>query len=110
AASPAGAAFVSGLNDLSWSMMVLLAFPRAMLIMSAAFGLWRAKIMSNGLFTLGVGFVIAGVAVGTTWFNGTVWAPDGDVARLVPAALLLVWVVIVSWVLFSRRLAARVGW
>src|SRR5262249_56034563 len=66
--APGNASIISGLNDLSWAMLVLIAFPRAMLIMSAAFGLWRAKIMSNGLFAFGVVFVVLGVLSGTTWF------------------------------------------
>lgn len=90
--------------------MVLLAFPRAMLIMSAAFGLWRAQLISNGLFTLGVVFVVLGVLGGTTWIAGGVWAPDGDYTRMVSPALLLLWVLIVSWVLFTRRPAAATGW
>jgi hypothetical protein len=35
-------ALTSALNDLSWALIVLTAFPRAMLIMSGVFGLWRA--------------------------------------------------------------------
>jgi len=31
----------------------LTSFPRAMLIMSAAFGLWRARLISNALFAGG---------------------------------------------------------
>src|SRR6185295_9274589 len=31
---------ISGLNSLGWALIVLSSFPRAMLIMSAAFGLW----------------------------------------------------------------------
>ncbi|HUD68110.1 MAG TPA: hypothetical protein VMQ17_26245 [Candidatus Sulfotelmatobacter sp.] len=33
----------SGLNDFAWAGFVLTSFPRAMLIMAAAFGLWRAR-------------------------------------------------------------------
>jgi hypothetical protein len=40
----------SGLNDFVWAGFVLTSFPRAMLIMSAAFGLWRARLISNALF------------------------------------------------------------
>ena len=32
----------SGLNDFVWALGVLISFPRAMLIMSGVFGLWRA--------------------------------------------------------------------
>src|SRR6202048_3402118 len=43
----------SGLNDFVWSGFVLTSFPRAMLIMAAAFGLWRARLISNALFAAG---------------------------------------------------------
>src|SRR5215469_9483627 len=36
----------SGLNDIVWAAFVLSSFPRAMLIMAAAFGLWRARLIS----------------------------------------------------------------
>src|ERR1700738_5113287 len=35
----------SGLNDFVWAGFVLTSFPRAMLIMAAAFGLWRARLI-----------------------------------------------------------------
>src|SRR6202521_5915607 len=37
----------SGLNDFAWALVVLSSFPRAMLIMSGVFGLWRAGLISN---------------------------------------------------------------
>jgi hypothetical protein len=37
-------------DDLAWSCVVLSSFPRAMLIMSGTFGLWRAGLISNALF------------------------------------------------------------
>ena len=43
----------SGLNALGWALLVLSSFPRAMLSMSAAFGLWRAGQISNALFAVG---------------------------------------------------------
>src|SRR2546430_10104509 len=39
----------SGLNDFAWALVVLSSFPRAMLIMSGSFGLWRAGLISNAL-------------------------------------------------------------
>src|ERR1700731_3366850 len=42
-------AVTSGLNDFAWASVVLSSFPRAMLIMSAAFGLWRGKPVSKPL-------------------------------------------------------------
>ena len=49
---------LGGLNDLVWAGVVLSSFPRAMLIMSAAFGLWRAGLISNRLFAVGVAAVV----------------------------------------------------
>ena len=99
----------SALNDFSWALAVLSAFPRAMLIMSGVFGLWRANLISNAMFTAGVGLVGLGVLGGTTWLGG-VWAPDGAFTRFVSPGLLLVWVVGVSRVLLARAPAVREGW
>lgn len=100
----------SGLNDFSWALAVLTAFPRAMLIMSGVFGLWRARLISNALFAAGVGAVVLGVLGGTTWLSGGFWAPDGDYSRFVSPLLLLLWIVVVSRVLLSRTPATRTGW
>src|SRR5262249_13697736 len=48
----------SALNDFTWAGFVLSSFVRAMLIMSAAFGLWRARLISNALFAVGVAAVV----------------------------------------------------
>jgi len=53
----------SGLNDLAWALVVLTSFPRAMLIMSGSFGLWRAGLISNRLFAAGVAVVAVFVAL-----------------------------------------------
>lgn len=100
----------SGLNDLSWAVVVLTSFPQAMLIMSGVFGLWRAGLISNALFTAGVGAVVLGVFGGTTWLRGGFWAPDGAYSRLVMPVLLLLWVVLVSRVLLTRSPASRAAW
>jgi hypothetical protein len=42
-------ALLGALNDITWAGVVLSSFPRAMLTTSAAFGLWRAGLISNGL-------------------------------------------------------------
>src|SRR5690349_11765589 len=65
----------SGLNDFAWALGVMISFPRAMLIMSGVFGLWRAKLISNALFTAGVVAVVLGVLGGTTWLGSGFWAP-----------------------------------
>ena len=100
----------SALNDFTWALVVLMSFPRAMLIMSGAFGLWRAGLISNALFGAGVAAVVLGVLGGTTWMSGGFWAPDGAYTRFVSPLLLLVWVVVVSRVLLTRSPATRAGW
>jgi hypothetical protein len=108
-AGSGNAALTSGLNDFSWALVVLTSFPRAMLIMSGAFGLWRAGLISNALFGAGVAAVVLGVLGGTTWLGGGFWAPDGAYSRFVSPLLLLVWALAVSRVLLTRP-AARAGW
>lgn len=100
----------SGLNDLVWAGFVLSSFPRAMLIMTAAFGLWRAGMISNGLFAAGVVAVVLVLLGGTTWLSGGLWAPDGSYSRFVSPAIGLVWGVVVSWVLLTRSPGTRAGW
>jgi hypothetical protein len=102
--------FTSGLNDVAWASVVLSSFPRAMLIMSAAFGLWRAKLISNALFAVGVAAVVLVLLGGTTWLSGGFWAPDGLYSRVVSPAIGLAWALVVSWVLLIRSPAARAGW
>jgi hypothetical protein len=99
----------SGLNDLVWAGFVLTSFPRAMLIMSAAFGLWRARLISNSLFAVGVVAVVLVLLGGTTWLSGGIWAPDGLYSRFVSPAIGVVWGVVVSGVLLTRP-ATRAGW
>ena len=99
----------SGLNDFAWALVVLTSFPRAMLIMSGAFGLWRARLISNALFAVGVTLVVLGVLGGTTWLSGF-WAPDGIYSRFVLPTVSLLWVLVVSRVLLSRSPATRAAW
>jgi hypothetical protein len=100
----------AALNDFAWASIVLSSFPRAMLVMSAAFGLWRAKLISNALFAVGVAAIVLVLLGGTTWLSGGFWAPDGVYSRLVPPIIGLAWVLVVSWVLLSRSPATRAGW
>jgi hypothetical protein len=100
----------SGLNDFAWAGTVLTSFPRAMLIMSGAFGLWRAGLISNALFAAGVAAVVLVLLGGTTWLSGGFWAPDGAYSRFVSPIIGLVWLVVVSWVLLTRSPATRAGW
>jgi hypothetical protein len=103
-------AFTSGLNDLLWAGVVLTSFPRAMLIMSGAFGLWRARMISNALFAAGVAAVVLVLLGGTTWLTDGFWSPYGAYSRLVSPIICVVWVVFVSRVLLTRSPAARSGW
>ncbi len=56
-----------------------------MLIMSGAFGFWRAGLISNALFAAGVAAVVLVLLGGTTWLDGGFWAPDGAYSRFVSA-------------------------
>jgi hypothetical protein len=100
----------SGLNDFFWACLVLSSFPRAMLIMSAAFGLWRAGLISNALFAVGVAGVVLVLLGGTTWLGDGFWAPDGAYSRFVSPIIGVVWVLVVSQVLLTRSRATRAGW
>ena len=101
---------LGGLNDLAWAGVVLSSFPRAMLIMSAAFGLWRAGLISNRLFALGVAAVVLVLMGGTTWLSGGFWAPDGVFSRLVSPLIGLLWIVVVSRVLLTRGPPTHAAW
>jgi hypothetical protein len=108
---PAGnSTLLGGLNDFSWAGVVLTSFPRAMLIMSAAFGLWRAGLISNRLFAVGVAAVVLVLAGATTWVSGGPWAPDGLFSRLISPLIGLLWIVVVSRVLLSRSPSTRPAW
>jgi hypothetical protein len=100
----------SGLNDFAWAIVVLSSFPRAMLIMAAAFGFWRAKLISNALFAVGVAAVVLVLLGGTTWLSGGFWSPDGIYSRFVSAAIGLAWILVVSRVLLTRSPATHSGW
>src|SRR4029077_9329479 len=65
----------SGLNDFVWAGFVLTSFPRAMLIMAAAFGLWRGRLISNALFAARGTSVVAVFARGTHLFCGGLVGP-----------------------------------
>jgi hypothetical protein len=101
----------SGLNDFGWAGVVLTSFPRAMLIMASAFGLWRAGLISNTLFAVGVAVVVLVLLGGTTWLSsGGFWAPDGAYSRLVSPIIGLVWALVVSGVLLTQSSTKRLAW
>jgi hypothetical protein len=109
-ASSGNHTLMSGLNDFAWACVVLSSFPRAMLIMAGTFGLWRAGLISNGLFAVGVAAIVLVLLGGTTWLSGGFWAPDGVYSRFVSPIIGLVWVVVVSGILLTRSPATRAGW
>ncbi len=105
-----GPPLAAGLNDLVWTCFVLSSFPRAMLVMSGSFGLWRAGIISNALFAAGVACVILGVLGGTTWASSGFWAPDGVYSVYIWPIVGLVWVLVVTAILLRQRPSVREGW
>src|SRR5258707_12468487 len=68
----------SGLNDFAWAALVVSSLPAAMLTISAAFGLWRAGLISNALFAGGspaaVVAVLGGIP-GLSWRIGAAYGP-----------------------------------
>jgi hypothetical protein len=91
----------SGLSDLAWVLTVILAFPTAMFVMSGAFGLWRAEIISKRFFAAGVTAVVLVLLGGTTWASNGFWAPDGAYA-LVSEVAWIVWIAVLSGFLLRR--------
>jgi hypothetical protein len=100
----------SGLNDLVWAGIVITSFPRAMLIMAGTLGLWRAGIISNGLFAAGVAAIILVLLGGTTWMSSGIWAPDGAYSRLISPIIGIVWIFVVSRIILTRGPSTREGW
>ena len=101
-------ALTVGLHGLLLAIFVLSALPRAMFVMAASFGFWRAGYISNTQFLLAVGVVVLGVLGATTWIAGTIWAPDAAFSLVILPALELVWVVAIGRVL-SRVPSAPTG-
>jgi hypothetical protein len=81
-----------------------------MLVMSGAVGLWRAGLISNALFAVGIAAVVLALLGGTTWLSSGFWAPDGAYSRFVSLIIGLVWILDVSRILLTRSLATRAGW
>ena len=89
----------SGLNDVTWAGFVMASFPAAMFVMSGAFGLWRAGIISNAFFGAGVAAVVLVLLGGTTWASDGFWAPDGAYSRFISPIIALVWIAVISGLL-----------
>jgi hypothetical protein len=96
----------AGLSDFAWVLTVLLQFPAAMFVMSGAFGLWRAGIISKRFFAAGVTAVVLVLLGGTTFASDGFWAPDGAYA-LVSELAWIVWIVAISVFLVMRPSAER---
>jgi hypothetical protein len=91
----------SGLADLAFALTVISCFPAAMFVMSGAFGLSRAGIISNGFFWVGVAAVVLVLLGGTTWAGDGFWAPDGAYA-LIAQIVLFAWIAVLSGFLAMR--------
>jgi hypothetical protein len=109
-ANSGNSAVTSGLNDFAWASVVLSSFPRAMLIMAGTFGFWRAGLISNALFAVGIAAIVLVLLGGTTWLSSGFWSPDGVYSRFVSPLIGLVWVVVMSGVLLARSPDARAAW
>jgi hypothetical protein len=91
----------SGLADLAFALTVISCFPAAMFVMSGAFGLSRASIISKRFFSAGVGAVVLVLLGGTTWASDGFWAPDGAYA-LISQIVLFAWIAVLSGFLAMR--------
>jgi hypothetical protein len=91
----------SGLADLGYVLTVIWAFPAAMFVMSGAFGLRRAGLISSRFFSAGVVAVVLGLLGGTTWAANGFWSPDGAYALISQAAVFL-WIAVLSGFLVRR--------
>jgi hypothetical protein len=92
----------SGLNDLSWVLMVIASFPAAMLVMAGSFGLRQAGTISSASFSAGVAAVVLVLLGGTTWAGDGFWAPDGAYSRFISPIVALAWIAVVSGFLYMR--------
>jgi hypothetical protein len=91
----------SGLADLAFALTVISCFPAAMFVMSGAFGLSRAGIISKRFFSAGVAAVVLVLLGGTTWASDGFWAPDGAYA-LIAQIVLFLWIAVLSGFLAMR--------
>jgi hypothetical protein len=94
-------AVAPALSDFAFVLTVLMAFPTAMFVMATAFGLWRAEIISQRFFTVGVAAVILTLLGGTTWARDGFWAPDGAY-QLISQLVAYAWIAVISGVLYMR--------
>ena len=95
----------SALNDLGFVLTVILSFADAMFVMSGAFGLGRAGVISKRFFSAGVAVVVLALLGGTTWASDGFWAPDGAYAVIAQAVVFL-WIAVLSGFLAMRSPSA----
>jgi hypothetical protein len=91
----------SGFADLAFALTVISCFPAAMFVMSGAFGLSRAGVISKRFFSAGVAAVVLVLLGGTTWASNGFWAPDGAYA-LIAQIVLFAWIAVLSGFLAMR--------
>ena len=96
----------SGLADFAFALTVISCFPAAMFVMSGAFGLSRAGIISSRFFWVGVAAVVLVLLGGTTWASDGFWAPDGAYA-FISQIVLFAWIAVLSGFLAMRSSAAQ---
>jgi hypothetical protein len=102
-----GSPFVtSGLADFAYVLTVLWFFPAAMFVMSGAFGLRQAGMISNRFLTAGVLAVVVALLGGTTWASDGFWAPDGAYS-LISAFVVFLWIAVLSGFLVMKASAAK---
>jgi hypothetical protein len=102
-----GSPFVtSGLADFAYVLTVLWFFPAAMFVMSGAFGLRQAGMISNRFLTAGVLAVVVALLGGTTWASEGFWAPDGAYS-LISAFVVFLWIAVLSGFLVMKSSAAQ---
>jgi len=101
---------MASLHNLIWSGVVVTSFLRVMMIMAGTFGLWRAALISNKAFALGLAAVVLVLLGGTTWMSGGWWAPDGLYSRFISPAISILWVLAASRILLIQKGGSRAQW
>jgi hypothetical protein len=102
-----GSPFVtSGLADFAYVLTVLWFFPAAMFVMSGAFGLRQAGMISNRFLTASVLAVVVALLGGMTWASDGFWAPDGAYS-LISAFVVFLWIAVLSGFLVMKSSAAK---
>jgi hypothetical protein len=91
----------SGLNDLAWSLSVIVSFSAAMLVMAGSFGLWRTGMISKAAFAEGWRPWCSSCSAERPG-RAMASAPDGGYA-IVSGIMLYGWVAVVSGFLYMRR-------